>query len=57
MNVMKCPRLRLDANPFRLLRHSVLMRDGWRCQSCASRVGLEVHITLCRDCHRQIHSK
>jgi len=73
MRVMKCPRVRLDITSFRILRHSVLMRDGWRCQSCGSRVALEVHhitprsklgddaeenlITLCWDCHRQIHSR
>jgi 5-methylcytosine-specific restriction endonuclease McrA len=72
MNVVKCPRFRLDAKSFRLLRHSILKRDRWRCQSCGSRAGLEVHhitprsklghdaaenlITLCWHCHRQIHS-
>lgn len=72
MNVSKCPRLRLDLKSFRLLRHSILRRDGWRCQ-CGSRVGLEVHhitprsrlgrdaeenlIALCRECHRQIQLK
>lgn len=73
MNIAKRPRLRLDLKSFRLLRYSVLKRDGWRCQSCGSRVGLEVHhitprsqlghdaeenlVTLCWHCHRQIHSK
>ena len=67
------PRLQLDLNSFRLMRHSILKRDGWRCQSCGSRAGLEVHhitprsklghdteenlITLCWECHRQMHSK
>jgi 5-methylcytosine-specific restriction endonuclease McrA len=66
------PRLQLDLDSFRLLRHSILKRDGWRCQSCGSRAGLEVHhitprskmghdieenlIALCWECHRQIHS-
>ncbi|PYU19637.1 MAG: hypothetical protein DMG32_24045 [Acidobacteria bacterium] len=56
-----------------MLHRSVLQRDGWRCQSCGSRTALEVHhitprsklgddveenlITLCWECHRQIHSK
>jgi 5-methylcytosine-specific restriction endonuclease McrA len=70
---MKNPRLHLNSTSFRSLRHYILKRDGWRCQSCGTRAGLEVHhitprsrlghdakenfITLCRDCHRQIHSK
>jgi len=73
MRITKRPRLRLELNSFQLLRNSVLGRDGWRCQSCGSRLGLEVHhitprsklgddveenlITLCWECHRKIHSK
>ncbi|PYU18161.1 MAG: hypothetical protein DMG30_28870 [Acidobacteria bacterium] len=73
MRIAKRPRLRLDLKSFCLLRLSTLKRDGWRCQSCGSSVGLEVHhitprsnlgddvqenlITLCWKCHRQIHSK
>jgi ATP-dependent DNA helicase RecQ len=71
MKITKNPRLNLDAKSFQSLRRSVLKRDGWRCQSCGSRAGLEVHhipkrswdtiqkknlITLCWECHRQIHS-
>jgi 5-methylcytosine-specific restriction endonuclease McrA len=73
MSITKRPRLRLALKSFQLLRNSVLRRDGWRCQSCGSRLGLEVHhitprsklgddveenlITLCWECHRRIHSK
>jgi 5-methylcytosine-specific restriction endonuclease McrA len=73
MRITKRPRLRLDLKSFQLLRNSILRRDGWRCQSCGSRLGLEVHhitprsklgddveenlVTLCWECHRQIHSK
>jgi 5-methylcytosine-specific restriction endonuclease McrA len=73
MSITKRPRLRLDLKSFQLLRNSILTRDGWRCQSCGSRLGLEVHhitprsklgddveenlITLCWECHRRIHSE
>ncbi len=69
----KRPRLRLGPVCYQALHRSVLERDGWRCQSCGSRAGLEVHhitprsnlgqdvednlITLCWECHRRIHSK
>jgi|SRR5579862_1031749 len=43
MRIIKRPRLRLELKSFQLLRNSILRRDGWRCQSCGSRVGLEVH--------------
>ena len=72
MNSAKRPRLRLRPADYSLLHRSVLERDGWRCQNCGSRMGLEVHhitprsrlghdaeenlITLCWECHRQIHS-
>ena len=68
----KRPRLRLDPESYRMLCQSVLERDHWRCQSCGSTVGLEVHhmsprgqlgddteenlITLCWSCHRTLHS-
>jgi len=71
MSITKRPRLRLDLKSFQLLRNSILRRDGWRCQSCGSRLALEVHhitprsklgddvednlITLCWECHRRIH--
>jgi len=67
----KRPRLRLKPDSYRKLRIEVLERDGWRCQSCGSSDRLEVHhlrsrgrlgddkdenlITLCADCHRDIH--
>ena len=73
MRITKRPRLRLDLKSFQLLRNSILRRDGWRCQSCGSQLGLEVHhitprsklgddveenlITLCWECHYRIHSK
>ena len=65
------PRLRLDPDSYRKLRTEVLHRDGWRCQSCGSSNRLQVHhicsrsrlgddlgenlITLCADCHGDIH--
>ena len=65
------PRLRLDSESSEKLRHQVLHRDGWRCQSCGAMSNLEVHhqelrshsgsdselnlITLCRGCHDQRH--
>ena len=67
----KRPRLRLDAESYRLLRQQVLQRDHWQCQQCGSMAGLEVHhieprgrlgddaednlITLCRHCHAILH--
>jgi 5-methylcytosine-specific restriction endonuclease McrA len=67
------PRLRLDPDSYRKLRIEVLERDGWRCQYCGSSDRLEVHhlrsrgrrgddtgenlITLCADCHSDIHQK
>ena len=65
------PRLRLNPGSYRELRIEVLKRDGWRCQYCGRSDRLEVHhirsrsrlgddigenlITLCSDCHRDIH--
>jgi 5-methylcytosine-specific restriction endonuclease McrA len=65
------PRLRLNPDSYRKLRVEVLERDGWRCQSCGSSDCLQVHhirsrgrlgddteenlITLCADCHSDIH--
>jgi 5-methylcytosine-specific restriction endonuclease McrA len=67
----KQPRLRLDPELYEQLRNAVLRRDGWRCQSCGTRSGLEVHhkefrsqagddseenlITLCSACHATVH--
>jgi len=68
----KQPRLRLDPQGCRRLRQQVLERDGWRCQHCGRSTALQVHhirsrsrqgddaaenlITLCADCHFQLHS-
>jgi 5-methylcytosine-specific restriction endonuclease McrA len=65
------PRLRLDPDSYRKLCVEVLKRDGWRCQYCGASYRLEVHhirsrgrlgddidenlITLCADCHSDIH--
>ena len=64
-------RLRLDPEAYRALHHQVLERDNWRCQNCGSMQNLQVHhlrlrshsgpdeeqnlITLCADCHAQVH--
>jgi len=68
----KAARLRLDPALYEDLRQQVLRRDGWRCQSCGTMTNLEVHhrvfrsqggddselnlITLCAECHAQVHS-
>jgi 5-methylcytosine-specific restriction endonuclease McrA len=68
----KLPRLRLDSTAYELLWRQVLIRDGWRCQSCGSMSNLEVHhkqfrshsgpdseqnlITLCAPCHIEKHN-
>ncbi len=62
---------RLNPLSYESLRQQILGRDGWRCQSCGTMSNLEVHhrefrshsgtdseenlITLCVDCHRQVH--
>jgi 5-methylcytosine-specific restriction endonuclease McrA len=64
-------RVRLNPDSYRKLRTDVLERDGWRCQHCGSAERLQVHhmrlrsrlgddidenlITLCADCHSDIH--
>jgi len=69
----KQPRLRMDRKSYDQLRKQVLQRDGWKCQVCGSRQNLQVHhqqlrsqqgddddsnlITLCADCHEEIHRK
>jgi 5-methylcytosine-specific restriction endonuclease McrA len=68
---LKRSRLRLDQDSYRKLRAEVLLRDGWRCQTCGRPDHLQVHhirsrsrlgddadenlITLCADCHNNIH--
>jgi 5-methylcytosine-specific restriction endonuclease McrA len=69
----KTPRLRLDANSYHELHRQILERDSWRCQVCGSMQRLQVHhlkfrsqsggdeeqnlITLCAQCHEQVHRK
>jgi len=66
------PRARLNAKLYAELRNQVLRRDSWRCQVCGAMSNLEVHhkafrshsgddteqnlITLCSNCHSEIHS-
>ena len=66
------PRLRLNAEDYKLLHRRVLERDGWRCQNCGSPKDLHVHhlakrsklgddafdnlITLCANCHKMQHA-
>jgi len=68
----KRPRIQLDPDAYQHLCRQVLRRDGWRCQGCGKRANLQVHhiflrsqsgddiednlITLCSECHDQIHS-
>ena len=72
-NRLKIPPLRLNATSYRERHRQVLKRDGWRCQACGSMQHLQVHhlnfrsqaggdveqnlITLCAECHLQIHLK
>jgi 5-methylcytosine-specific restriction endonuclease McrA len=64
---------RLDRDAYGELHRAVLERDGWRCQICGERRGLEVHhirfrsrgggnreenlITLCSECHTRVHGR
>jgi 5-methylcytosine-specific restriction endonuclease McrA len=68
----KRSRIRLEPEAYEQLHRQVLQRDGWRCQMCGKRANLQVHhillrsqsgddiednlITLCSECHDQIHS-
>ena len=63
---------RLDSKKYEQLRQAILRRDGWTCQICGARSQLEIHhqrfrsqsgkdaednlITLCHDCHSELHS-
>jgi 5-methylcytosine-specific restriction endonuclease McrA len=67
----KHPRMKLAPRAYGKLWMQVLRRDGWRCQRCGVLKGLQVHhitprsrlgddsetnlITLCVDCHQEIH--
>jgi ATP-dependent DNA helicase RecQ len=69
----KRARLQLDPDQYDNLRHQVLRRDGWRCQSCGAKSNLEAHhqefrshsgddseenlITLCTACHAAVHPR
>jgi len=69
----KMPRLRLDPESYEILRHQILRRDSWRCQSCGAMSNLEVHhkefrshsgddseenlITMCSSCHAIAHGR
>jgi 5-methylcytosine-specific restriction endonuclease McrA len=69
----RIPRLKLPLADYRVLRHQVLKRDGWRCQLCGKSTNLHVHhvksrsklghdalrnlITLCAKCHETSHHR
>ncbi len=69
----KNPRVKLDPQSYSQLHRAVLRRDGWLCQFCGSMQQLQVHhiqfrshlgcdsaenlITLCAECHEQVHLK
>ncbi len=73
MTQPKPARLRLDPLSYEGLRQQILLRDGWRCQSCGTMSNLEVHhmkfrsrsgedseenlITLCAACHASVHRR
>jgi 5-methylcytosine-specific restriction endonuclease McrA len=69
---LKPPNVKLDRQAYRKLHRQILKRDGWRCQMCGSMQRLHVQhlefrshsgadseenlITLCSECHAQLHS-
>ena len=69
----KASPVRLDPPAYERLRQQILLRDGWRCQSCGTMSNLEVHhmkfrghsgedseenlITLCAACHAKVHDR
>jgi 5-methylcytosine-specific restriction endonuclease McrA len=64
-------RIRAVPVSYAKLRKEILARDNWRCQLCGCLKNLDVHhlrrrgalgddaetnlITLCRECHRNLH--
>ncbi len=73
MTTKKHFRQRFEPDAYSELHRAVLERDGWRCQICGVRRGLEVHhiqfrsragcdeeqnlMTLCSNCHGQVHGR
>jgi 5-methylcytosine-specific restriction endonuclease McrA len=71
MKSLQLRRLRLNPAAYRQICAQVLERDGWRCQHCGNSQNLQVHhirfrsqlgddtaenlVTLCANCHEQIH--
>ena len=67
----KKPRIRVVSVRYARLRRGILERDNWRCQVCGCLKNLDVHhlrrrsqlgddaetnlITLCRECHENLH--
>jgi 5-methylcytosine-specific restriction endonuclease McrA len=65
-------RQRLKPDKYKQVRLQVLARDRWQCQLCGKSTNLEVHhqhsraqggkdqlenlISLCSDCHQQLHA-
>ena len=63
--------LRLPEEEYNLLKHSILVRDGWKCRHCGFRNNLAIHhvvfrseqgpdetwnlAVLCTTCHDAIH--
>ena len=53
----KSPRLRLAPELYEKLRHEVLRRDGWRCQSCGALSNLRFTIGNCAASPGMMQSK
>ena len=69
----KAAPLRLDTLSYKSLRQQILLRDGWRCQSCGTMSNLQVHhreflshsgkdseenlIALCTACDARVHHR
>jgi 5-methylcytosine-specific restriction endonuclease McrA len=72
-SLRKNSRARLEPESYRELHRQVLERDTWRCQICGCMQNLQVHhlefrshsgtdeehnlITLCAQCHNEVHRK